>query len=364
MRVEEREILVTGGTGFVGRRLVPMLAQSYGRVYLLVREGKVTAVRAAYAALSNVQVLPGDLTLPSVVESSLVTRDEARSLLFGCTDLLHLAALYDLEAPAEQAYAANVVGTQNLLSFADGLAGLQRLHHISTIAVAGDYRGLFTEDMFNVGQGFPNAYARTKFRAEGLVGGWRRAIPRYVYRLGVVTGDSRTGAIPKVDGPYYFLNSLARHGFLWRQLARPGVVPMPYRRASVIPLIPVDVVADTLATLLRNPVPIEGRLRTYHLCGAQVPVERLIATAFAAFGVRGGALPVPSALIPNALLKAVGIPRELVHYMESQAAFGTERLQADHPGVRFPEFEAFFPAALAWAQAHLPAKGALPEGTT
>ena len=62
----------------------------------------------------------------------------------------------------------NVGGTQNAIDLANDLqAGI--FHHASSIAVAGDYEGHFTEDMFDEGQKLPSPYHKTKFESEKLV---------------------------------------------------------------------------------------------------------------------------------------------------------------------------------------------------
>ena len=92
-------------------------------------------------------------------------------------------------------------GTRAVIALARRLGAT--LHHVSSIAVAGTYRGEYTEDDFDVAQDLPTPYHQTKFEAELLV----RSEPglRYrIYRPAVVVGDSRTGEMDKVDGPYYF----------------------------------------------------------------------------------------------------------------------------------------------------------------
>ena len=118
----------------------------------------------------------------------------------------------------------NVNGTQHAVDLANDLqAGI--FHHASSIAVAGTYEGHFTEDMFDEGQPLPTAYHRTKFESEKLVrarvpGAWR------VYRPAIVVGDSRTGEMDKIDGPYYFFKALQK------------VAPLP---AGVVPAVGLEV---------------------------------------------------------------------------------------------------------------------------
>ena len=121
--------------------------------------------------------------------------------------MVHCAAIYDITAPESAQWAANVEGTRSVIGLALRLDAT--LHHVSSIAVAGTYRGEYTEDDFDVAQDLPTPYHQTKFEAELLV----RSEPalRYrIYRPAVVVGDSRTGEMDKIDGPYYFFPILAK----------------------------------------------------------------------------------------------------------------------------------------------------------
>jgi len=57
--------------------------------------------------------------------------------------------------------------------------------------VAGKYRGVFTEDMFDEGQELDNSYSQTKFESERIVRD-EATVPWRVYRPGIVVGDSQT----------------------------------------------------------------------------------------------------------------------------------------------------------------------------
>src|SRR5690606_38889014 len=114
----------------------------------------------------------------------------------------HLAAIYDMTASEEMNEELNVGGTRSALRLAGDLrAGT--FHQVSSVAASGDYRGLFDETMFDEGQRLPSPYHRTKFESEKIVRE-ESPVPWRVYRPAVVVGHSETGAIDKVDGPYYF----------------------------------------------------------------------------------------------------------------------------------------------------------------
>jgi thioester reductase-like protein len=147
---------VTGATGFIGRHLVERLLEREGDIYVLVREesaGKLDRWRDT----DRVKPVFGDLTQPG-----LGLGEEDSDRLRGVDHVFHLGAVYDIAAPDEQNTAVNVGGTKHVVDLANEL-GAGRFHHLSSIAVAGDYDGHFTEDDFNEGQGFPNPYHRTKY---------------------------------------------------------------------------------------------------------------------------------------------------------------------------------------------------------
>ena len=189
---------VTGATGFIGRHLVERLLEREGDIYVLVREGsadKLERWRGQRAGQAGVR-------RPRRSRSSASTTPPASSSP-GVDHFFHLAAIYDITADETQNALLNVGGTQNAVDLANAL-GAERFHHMSSIAVAGDYDGHFTEDMTSTrARSFPTPYHRTKFESEKLVrervqGPWR------VYRPSIVVGNSQTGEMDKIDGPYYF----------------------------------------------------------------------------------------------------------------------------------------------------------------
>jgi NAD(P)-dependent dehydrogenase (short-subunit alcohol dehydrogenase family)/thioester reductase-like protein len=158
-------------------------------------------------------------------------------------DILHLAGLYDLSASAEANEQVNVTGTQNVVKFANDI-GASCLHHVSSIAAAGNYKGVFTEAMFTEGQELDHAYFRTKFEAEEvvrdqLVGDWR------IYRPGIIIGSSEDGEADRVDGPYFAFKLIQK-----LRDALPQWVPLVGPEGGLLNLVPVDYVAKTIDHLL------------------------------------------------------------------------------------------------------------------
>jgi thioester reductase-like protein len=251
---------VTGATGFIGRRLVERLLERRGKIHVLVREDSLGRLderieyweRISDATVSRrVHPVIGDLRQPL-----LGLTDEQVSELEGTIDhLFHLAAVYDMTAPLELDTAVNVGGTSHAVELAGALR-VGRLHHVSSIAVAGAYKGEFSEDCFDEGQRLPSPYHATKFEAERIVRE-QVFVPWRVYRPGVVVGDSMTGEMDKIDGPYYFFKAIQR----MRQVV-PQWLPLVGLDLGKTNVVPVDWVAGALDHIAHRPH-LDGR--AFHL---------------------------------------------------------------------------------------------------
>src|SRR3954454_12995839 len=92
-----------------------------------------------------------------------------------------------------------------------------------------------------------NPYFRTKHESERLV---RDECPRpwRVYRPGIVVGDSRTGEIDKIDGPYYFFKALQR-----ARRVLPSWLPLVGIEGGEINIVPVDYVAAAIDHIAHRP---------------------------------------------------------------------------------------------------------------
>jgi thioester reductase-like protein len=243
---------VTGATGFIGRRLLEQLLEKrQGKVYVLVRESSKArledlierwSIVVGPSAADRVQPVVGDLRRPLLG----LEQDQVAELRGKVTHFFHLAAVYDMTAPAERNTAVNVGGTTHAVELARAVDA-KHLHHVSSIAVAGTYKGVFEEDMFDEGQRLPSPYHLTKFESERIVRE-QPYVPWRVYRPGIVVGDSKTGEMDKVDGPYYFFKAIQR----MRQLL-PEWVPLVGLDLGHTNVVPVDWVAGALEHIAHEP---------------------------------------------------------------------------------------------------------------
>jgi len=230
---------VTGGTGFIGRFLVQNLLERGEPVYVLVRKSglkKLPALRETWGVDDKrVIAITGDLAKPGLG----VGAEDVKRLKGKIDHLFHLAAIYDLGASAEDQQRANIDGTRHAVEFAHEVeAG--RFHHVSSIAAAGLYDGVFREDMFEEAEDLDHPYFRTKHLAEGIVRSECKR-PWRIYRPGFVVGHSKTGYIDKIDGPYYFFKLIQK----MRNMLPPWM-PTIGIEGGRINIVPVDFVADAL----------------------------------------------------------------------------------------------------------------------
>jgi NAD(P)-dependent dehydrogenase (short-subunit alcohol dehydrogenase family) len=345
--------LVTGGTGFVGRHVVErLLERPDAEVLLLVRRqslAKLDALTATWPRAGSLVPLVGDLTDPLLGLSS-----EDRDRLRGTVDhLVHLAALYDMTADEETDRRVNIGGTQEALAAASDLR-VGRFHHVSSVAVAGDYDGRFTEAMFDEGQRLPSAYHRTKFEAERLVRE-QRDLPWRIYRPAIVVGHSRTGVMDKVDGPYYFFPSLATLAEL------PAALPLVAPDLGDTNVVPVDFVATALVELLHRdgldgqafhlvaPKPqrlldvVNAFARSAGAPTVAVPIDRRVVSPVVAAGqALLGRLP-GAAEVAGFALDRIGIPPQVIPHATFRPVFDatrTQRLLKD-TGIAVPPLESY-----------------------
>ncbi|HEY3609692.1 MAG TPA: SDR family oxidoreductase [Pseudonocardiaceae bacterium] len=335
---------VTGATGFLGRRLMAKLLARPGcdAVYVLVRPGsqdKLTALVEQWPHGNAVVGVHGDLTEPGLAIDPADLPDTI-------DHVVHLGAVYDFTADADANRAANVTGTRHVLELAERRnAGC--LHHVSSVAVAGDFAGRFTERDFDLGQRLPSPYHATKFEAEQLVRQHCR-VPWRVYRPAAVVGDSRTGEMDKIDGPYYFLPLIARLAAL------PSGLPLVMPDLGATNLVPVDYVVAAMDRLMHADAPSGS---TYHLvsptgqsldavydafaAAAGAPRVRLTTPAWTAAPLRRlGAL--AAAMVDQvtggpdvreAVLTELGIPPTVLPHLAMAGTF-----EATHTGIEVPEF--------------------------
>jgi thioester reductase-like protein/short-subunit dehydrogenase involved in D-alanine esterification of teichoic acids len=345
--------VVTGGTGFIGRRVVDRLLETRpdAQVWVLVR-------RQSLGRFERLAAEWGERAKPLVAGlPELELTDETFAELGRIDHVVHCAAVYDITAGEAEQRATNVEGTRAVIELAQRLGAT--LHHVSSIAVAGDFPGEYTEDDFDVGQQLPTPYHQTKFEAELLV----RSAPglRYrIYRPAVVVGDSRTGEMDKVDGPYYFFGVLAKLAVL------PSLTPVLLPDTGRTNIVPVDYVVDALIALMHS----EGcDGRTLHLTAPKTVglrgIYRGVAKAAGLPPARGslpGSVAAPvlkvrgrARVLRNMAATQLGIPAEVFDLVDLKPTFISDqtRKALRGTGIDVPEFSSYAPELWRYWAEHL-----------
>ncbi len=333
-------ILIIGGTGFIGQRLVRRLHQEGQKIFLLVRPKSIEKAKRLFADLSDITFLRGDIENTDLLAD--VGQTGKVSDQIDC--LIHLAAVYQLDISPSEAYIQNVVGTQNVLKFITRLKNLRYFHYFSTYAVNQVLSGQVKEsDLIPESSHFFDEYARSKNQAEHLV---RELTPKSIYtiihRPGIVVGDSVTGERDKDDGPYYFFNFIQKIKSLGKISEKLKVLPLPVESNSLMPVIPVNTLIEWSTQIILTPV--ERPITCYHL----VPKQEIKTKDFLQLSIDLLNSPLKivgisvSGMFPP-IFKLLRLPEQLVFYMKSRARLDRSQLEADYPELTGPDYKEYLP---------------------
>nr|WHW29682.1 putative SDR family oxidoreductase [uncultured bacterium] len=346
---------ITGGTGFVGKNVIDELLKKKGSIDILVRSGskkKLTGlIKARWPEHSGrINAVTGDLTKPF-----LGIAPKKRAELKGkITHMFHVAAVYDLKASAEEQESANIDGTRHAIQFA-GAVSVKHFHHVSSIAAAGLYHGIFRENMFEQAQGLSHPYFRTKHESEGIV---RREceVPWRVYRPGVVVGHSETGEIDKIDGPYYFFKLIQK----MRRMV-PRWMPTLGIEGGRINIVPVDYVARAMVHIAHKPK-LDGQCfhltdpnpkrigevlnlfaRAAHAPEMTMRIDARIFNFIPQSIKQGLSMLPPLKRISNQIFKDLGIPKDMMKFVNYPTRFDSSETERALRGtdIRIPKLDKY-----------------------
>jgi len=338
------KILMTGGTGFLGKELVEILAPHCEKLYLLCRRPS-RRLEAEYSKFSSVVLVKGDISSPDIIEDTGLSREIRETV----DTIFHGAAYYDIEGPYSSCFMYNVVGTQNVLYLANQCEELKHIHYVSTIAVAGNYSGVFNEDQLNEGQKFNNHYAKTKYDAELMVRSYKFAGSIQIYRLGILIGNSRSGKMSKVDGPYYFFKLLNKVQKEKTKINLLKYLPLPYDDKATMPLMPVDNAAEILKEGVL--VPKADGVNCYHVIAKDPPLVRsFVESSLKTFGLNLALIPLPKSPVYKFILPKIGLPSELLLYMYGACVYDTSALQRDFEKTQISTYGEYSDAFYSYAR--------------
>ncbi len=346
---------VTGATGFIGKRLVAkLLTRPDAVVHFLTRTVELPRLQELYEywGTDATRVIPivGDLTQPELG----VAKADVEKLKGTIEHFFHLAAIYDLKASAEDQQRANVDGTRNTVRLAEEI-GARHFHLVSSIASAGLFEGLFREDMFEEAENLDNPYFRTKHDSEGIV---RKEckVPWRIFRPAIVVGDSRTGEMDKIDGPYYFFKLIQKMRRMF-----PSWMPTIGIEGGRINVVPVDFIVaamDHIAHLenedgncfhLTDPTPMRvGDLLNTFARAAHAPEMAMRVNAallgFIPRSMRKAMFALtPVRRIRNAVMKDLGLPDDILDFVNYPTRFDCRETQRalKGTGIAVPPLDSY-----------------------
>ena len=304
------QIFITGATGFLGKHLVAELAPHFDKIFVLTRN----IAKNDFTQFSNVALIKGDITHPDIFAS-----EDDKSMLINNMDIIiHAAALYDIKASYSDLYLHNVLGTQNVLSFIKKSKKLRSFYYVSTIAVADENSYYLDEYSLPKRKTFSDFYSQTKYAAEKLVRDISLNIPVRILRPGIIVGNSQTGAMEKIDGPYYFIEAFKK---LRPVLKFTPFMLFAFNPNTKIPMIPVDHCAGCIKSLILKD-DHSMNLKTYHLISDEIPtIKKFMGDVAHKLEINTKFVPIKNNILSSELLPFLGIPKEVVPFMFSKVSY-------------------------------------------
>jgi thioester reductase-like protein len=344
-------LLVTGYPAFGARQLVTQILreQPGALVYAVVKANLAAQAEEHLASLDagarqRVVLLDGDAAHMSLGLSGA----EFRGLAAEVDRIHHAAQVTYPGVDRETARQVNLGATREALELARACGHLRAFIHHSTAFVAGDRTGIVYENELAAGQRFRNAVEETKATAEKLVQGAMGRLPALVVRPALVVGDSRSGEVDRLDGPYLMVLLI---------LSSPAdvAIPLPSRGDALLHMVPVDYVAAAAHALGRD-----GRAvgHTFHLVDDQPLTGKQVFDLVASAGGRRSPRGFLPANLTRLVLNTPGLerfarsPRLFFEQLITAVRFdttNTRELLGD-TAIRCPPFAGYVDALVAFAR--------------
>ncbi len=265
-----QKVLVTGGTGNLGKLLVQKLRAGGKKVVTLSR-GRKNHNQAIHNQIVHYR---GDVSKPLLD----LSENQYRELCTDLTAIYHLAARTDFKGPSDEDYRpVNVTGVENIHALA--CEADAHLHHVSTAFVCGTHKTLFGENDLHLGQHFHNPYEKSKFLGEQFL---RRQITEgnraiTIYRPSIILERHPSPESANSFGPFTFLDAVYRLLLLDPVHETTTPLRIPGSRECHLPMIFDDHVVEAILTLGDSN---RSAGRTFHLVSKTPCPNKLLEDTF------------------------------------------------------------------------------------
>ncbi len=149
-----KKVFVTGGSGFVGQNLIPMLIENGYQVKALARSKQ---------AIQKVENLGA-----TAVKGDLNDKQALADGVKDCATVFHLAASVDFFASEKDLKKLHIEATELLLSVAKN-TNIQRFVYLSAASVIMNGKPIVNADETFISNNIIDGYSKTKLQAENLV---------------------------------------------------------------------------------------------------------------------------------------------------------------------------------------------------
>jgi nucleoside-diphosphate-sugar epimerase len=325
------KILITGGTGFIGKRVVRYLSPRVEKIYLLTRPKSINKAKKAFRGIENVEFVIGDITDNDVLHDI----DQFFDVISEVDSILNLAGYYDLEISEIDSYTHNVIGVQNMIHLASKCKKLKYFHHISTYAVTGGLEGILNENSMDNPKKFSDHYARSKMQGESIFRNTHLpGVRKRIYRPGIVVGSIKNGEIEKIDGPYYLMRFIYNNQNLFKKLSLAKFLPLPFARNAILPLIPVDILSKWLSICVLQPADTD-EIKSYNMIGEdKIYLSDFVEFLLKEYGIKSKIVRLKRIPALKYMLPVLGMPKELLDYMYSGANYDLSNRKNDYPDFK------------------------------
>ena len=199
MPLSSKNILVTGGAGYIGSHIVEQLIKNKENVIIL--DNLVTG----YKKLINKKA--------KFVKADIKNKSKIKRIIkdYNISSIIHLAAYLNVseaENNKKKYYQNNIIGTKNLLEVCKN-SNVENIIFSSSCSIYGDVKGPVNENRKANPQGY---YAYTKYKSEELI---KKFSKQNKFKYGIlryfnVAGASPSGKIGEIE---------KSHGHLIKNLA-------------------------------------------------------------------------------------------------------------------------------------------------